>query len=118
MAKAKYCQMDCTKGSNGKGEQYVSDLAPLGSVQPPEHLHRVCPACGYEWLELCLDAPGQGDDQRCSFCCVSRADLAKSGSGEQLILGVAGAACHFCIKRLHETLNQLPAGPTASASRH
>lgn len=104
---AKYCQMVCLAGpdEHGKG-QYLSELPACGAP-PLTHLHRVCRACGFEWLEACADDPGAPEDPCCSFCCRPRSKLLTEAPPIPMMSGPQAQICIECLGQLNEVSKRM-----------
>lgn len=103
---AVFCEKDCSRGAGEKGGLYVSETPALGSAQPPEHLHRMCKGCHYEWLEGCADSPDAQADPRCSFCLRTRTMIAEAGAGGMMMQGQTGNICSDCADSVSKGIKQ------------
>jgi hypothetical protein len=105
-ASAKFCEQDCSRGANEKGGQYASSPPALGNEQPPQHLHRVCRICSYEWLESCADAQSPGLSPSCNFCKRTAKEISPNGTAP-FIESPAANLCGDCIDRIGEAMKHM-----------
>lgn len=120
---AHFCAMDCSRGAGPKGSLYVSEAPALGSAQPPEHQHRVCKGCGYEWLEGCADALESAHELRCGFCMRTRTEIGASSAGGVLVQGTIANICSSCVDPVRQSIKTLrqqtgDASPKQSTQAH
>ena len=121
-ANLKYCEKDCSRGESSErdarspGGQFTSGALTLGSDVPP-HLHRICRACAYEWLEQTADALPEGSDKACIFCRRGKAECIALTPAVVFLEGAGGSICGDCVVTLDGHMRSLVPGASAAAAK-